>query len=384
MVELRGMSWDHPRGMAPLCATAERFEQEHPDIHITWDARSLAAFGEQPIEKLAERCDLLVIDHPFVGRAARIGCLTPLDTLLSADFLAEQARQSVGPSFPSYTYANHQWALAIDAAAHVSAYREDLLEKAGLSMPRTWEQVIALAEQAPIAIPLNSSGAIDCFLTLCASFGAPVGQGTEGFVDRETARRVLALLRQLVSLGHPDSLAWSPPQALDRMATTNEIAYCPLLFGYSNYSRPGFAPHLLRFSNIPSATAEGGPTGALLGGTGLAISAYCRAEPEATAYATYVASAECQRTLYVASGGQPGNRVAWTDPDANAATNDFFHGTLETLNYAYVRPRYDGFVAFHDEVGVLLNEYLHQSGDENALLDQVELLYKESGWRTEA
>jgi multiple sugar transport system substrate-binding protein len=378
VVELRGISWDHPRGMAPLRATAKRFEQEHPGVHIIWDARSLAAFGEQPIEKLAERYDLLVIDHPFVGRAARIECLTPLDTLLPADFLAEQARQSVGPSFQSYTYAGHQWALAIDAAAHVSVYREDLLEQAGQSIPQTWEQVLALAENAPIAVPLNSAGAIDCFLTLCASFGAPAGQTAEEFVDRETARRVFALLRQLVALGHADSLAWSPPQALDRMASTDEIVYCPLVFGYSNYSRPGFAPHLLRFTDIPSGAAEDSPSGALLGGTGLAISASCRATSEAAAYATYVASAECQCTLYVESGGQPGNRVAWTDPAANASTTNFFRDTLETLDHAYVRPRYDGFVAFHDEVGVLLNEYLSHPSDENTLLDRIDVLYRES------
>src|SRR5260370_18996412 len=121
MAELRGITWDHPRGMAPMLATAAAYEQAHPGTRITWTARSLQAFGDQPLEELASRFDLLVIDHPFAGVAARAGCLLPLDEHLPAAFLEEQARQSVGPSHRSYQHAGHQWAVAIAAAAQVSA-----------------------------------------------------------------------------------------------------------------------------------------------------------------------------------------------------------------------------------------------------------------------
>ena len=42
-------------------------------------SRSLEAFGDQPLEDVADQYDLIVIDHPFCGRAERTGCLTPLD-----------------------------------------------------------------------------------------------------------------------------------------------------------------------------------------------------------------------------------------------------------------------------------------------------------------
>lgn len=361
-----------------MLATAADFAQRHPDVQITWEARSLQAFGDQPIEDLAAQYDLLVIDHPFAGVAARSGCLAPLDAHLPATFLAEQAAHSVGRSHESYQYGGRQWALAIDAAAQVSAYRPDLLQQRGREIPRTWDEVLTLAQQpdsARVAIPLSPVNAICSFLSLCAGHGDPPGDDPSQLVDRSTGTYALAILRRLVAHGHPAALDLDPPHTLDLMANTDEVAYCPLLFGYSNYSRPGYAPHLCRFTNIPTPEPGRPSAGAILGGTGLAISSRCRALDEACRYAQWVASPECQRTLYVQSGGQPGNRVAWTDPAANAATSNFFLDTLETLDRSYLRPRYDGFIGFQDQAGPLLHEYLRHGGDERAVLDRLDRLY---------
>ena len=375
MIELRGITWDQPRGLAPMQATARLFEQEHQGVHIEWTTRTLAAFGEQSIEQLAEHYDLLIIDHPFVGVAAESGCLVPLDECFPATFLLAQAQQSVGPSYESYTYAGHQWALAIDAAAQVSAYRPDLLRASDQAMPETWSDVIHFAQDMSIAIPLASSGAIDSFLTLCANYGEPAGSNTNYLVSRPTAHIAFDILQCLVSVAHPASLASNPPQVLDRMSYTDEIAYCPLLFGYSNYARASNDRHLCAFTNIPHSEQGTGPYGALLGGAGLAISSRCHEVTTACEYAQWVASPDCQRGIYISSGGQPGNRLAWTDPAVNAATNNFFLDTLETLDHAYVRPRYSGFVPFHDEASLLLHDYLCNGGKEEAVLDQIDLLY---------
>jgi multiple sugar transport system substrate-binding protein len=381
VLELRGITWAHPRGLAPLLATAQAFEREQGDVHISWTARSLQAFGEQSIEELAAEYDLLVIDHPFVGTAARSRCLVPLDEHLPAAFLAAQAEQSVGESYQSYLYDGHLWALAIDAAAQVSAYRPDLMAVIGRAIPQTWDEVLDLAREARtarIAIPLTPVNTICSFFTLCASHGEPPGSERTRLVSRAIGRTALTILRRLVQDGHPESLSLDPPRALERMAHGDAIAYCPALFGYSNYARPGYAPHLCRFTNIPSSSQGGRPRGSTLGGAGLAISSSCRALPQACAYAQWVASAECQRTIYVESGGQPGNRLAWTDPAVNAATSNFFLDTLATLENAYVRARYDGFVPFQEKAGYLIHDYLRDRGDEEVILDALDALYVDS------
>jgi multiple sugar transport system substrate-binding protein len=144
-VELKGVSWDHPRGHDCMVATARAYAAVRPDVRVEWQTRSLQDFADFPVQKLAETYDLLVIDHPFVGFAAADGCLLPLDEHLGEAFLDDQAANSVGPSHRSYRYGGHQWALATDAAGHVAAYRPDLLDEIG-GLPRTWDDVLAVAE----------------------------------------------------------------------------------------------------------------------------------------------------------------------------------------------------------------------------------------------
>src|SRR3954462_10031015 len=82
MITLTGMTWNHTRGLLPLVATAQRFSELHPNVTIEWHRRSLQEFADSPIEQLAERFALLIIDHPFAGYAATHPTLLALDELL--------------------------------------------------------------------------------------------------------------------------------------------------------------------------------------------------------------------------------------------------------------------------------------------------------------
>src|SRR5580698_2523399 len=97
-VVLRGMTWDHTRGYLPLVATAQRFSELNPGVTVEWEKRSLRAFEEFPVEQLAADYDLIVLDHPFVGHAAKHRLLRPLDGEIPGAYLAEQAGNSVGAS----------------------------------------------------------------------------------------------------------------------------------------------------------------------------------------------------------------------------------------------------------------------------------------------
>lgn len=77
-IRLRGMTWDHPRGYDPLVACSALYK-DHNGVEITWEKRSLQDFESFPVEELARRYDLIVIDHPHAGQVAREGCLYPLD-----------------------------------------------------------------------------------------------------------------------------------------------------------------------------------------------------------------------------------------------------------------------------------------------------------------
>jgi len=376
VIELRGSTWDHTRGYAPLPVTAEAYSAAHPDVHITWEKRTLRDFAEMSLPQLAKRYDLIVLDHPWMGACVAAGSLLPLDGFLSADFLADQARNSVGNSYQSYTFESEQWALAVDAASQVSAYRPDLIDASEL--PQTWDQVIALGQKLKhdhkwtASTPLMHVDCFPCFFSLCASFGEQAFMDGEAAVSRSIGHKVLDTLRALAEISQPDALHWNPPQILDRMSSTDEIAYSPLLFGYSNYARPGYRDHLLRFTTIPSVS------GAILGGAGLAISSTCKNPQAAADYAAFIASGEVQRGMYFDQGGQPGYRGVWLDPRVNAASNNFFRDTLPTLDGAAMRPRYDGWIGVQDAICTILHNFLLEHSEPDRVLDQIDATYRQS------
>jgi len=381
-IELRGISWDHPRGHDCMVATAEAYAAVQPDVRIVWKTRSLQDFADFPVQKLAETYDLLVIDHPFVGFAADDGCLLPLDQVIAAAVLAHQAANSVGPSHRSYHYGGHHWALATDAAGHVSAYRPDLIEELG-GLPRTWEEVLALAEarrgqdRAQVANPLIPIDALMSFCSICAAAGEAPFQEPDQVVSRSVGRQALRMLRALKDAAHPESMKRNPPRTLDLMSNTDDIAFVPLLFGYSNYAQPGFRAHTIRFTGVPTI-GGGASRGGILGGAGVAISARTKYPEAAAAYASYVASPDVQRGVYFDGGGQPGHRAAWLDERVNAASSDFYQDTLANLDHAYLRPRYHGFMETQERSGELVHQWLAEGDTANALLDRLDTLYRES------
>jgi multiple sugar transport system substrate-binding protein len=377
---LRGITWDHVRGLGGLQATAAAYAAVRPEVRVEWTTRSLQAFADQPIDELARRFDLICLDHPAVGEAVARGCLVPLDEHLDAATLTVQAKGSVGRSAESYVWEGHRWALATDAAAQVAAYRPDLLRRAGVAVPRTWPEALAAAGAlrraglwaAMAAIPVD---AVCAFLAVCAALGeTPFFTGQ--VVTRRTGRSALALLAAFLERCHPGSLAWNPPRLLEHMASAGDVAWCPLAFGYVNYARPGFRDHPV-LAAPPPAGGDGVPRGTL-GGAGLAVSASSTAVAEAVAYAAYVAGPEIQRTVYVQGGGQPGHRSAWTDEAVNAAANGFFRDTLGTLDAALLRPRHDGFLGFQAAAGDLVHGFLRAGGDPDRVLAGLEAAWQAS------
>ena len=62
---------------------------------VQWERRSLKSFGDDPLEGLAKRHDLVIVDHPFVGTISDQGCYVALDRYLDAAVMSRIA-DSVG------------------------------------------------------------------------------------------------------------------------------------------------------------------------------------------------------------------------------------------------------------------------------------------------
>lgn len=376
-ITLRGITWNHTRGLVPLVATAQRFHELNPNIDIHWSKRSLQEFADGPISSLAEQYDLLVIDHPWAGFAARSGVLTPLESVLPQSFLDELAQNSVGQSHTSYQFSGSQWALSIDAACPVSAYRRDLLEKAESDVPRTFEDLISLAKKGWVCCPSIPLDVYGNFLNLLKAAGETIFPNDEEIAEHNAALTALDQLKQLADLISDEFFDLNPIRSLEVMSQSDQFAYMPYTYGYTNYSRVGYAPKLIEFGDVIGVSPEQ-PGSTMLGGTGIAISSKCKHLKEAAAYSQFVASPDTQSGIFYQAGGQPGCRAAWLDKGLDNDCNHFFSNTLPTLDRAFVRPRYAGYLHFQDNAGFPIHDYLRNGGNPQKVLDTLNSLYRKS------
>lgn len=373
---LKGITWGHSRGITPLLAFAQRFSELHPNVDVQWKKRTLQEFADFPIEELTKQYDLLIIDHPWVGCAAATKCVLPLEKYLSKEYLDDQLKNSVGGSHESYHYNKHQWALAIDAATPVASYRADLLQKHGVAVPQTWEEVLHLASKGKVAVPAIPIDLLMNFYTFCMAHGKEPFQNEEEVVDEETGLQALQTMKEFYSLVNKKMFGYNPIAVAEAMSKGDEFWYCPFAYGYSNYSRKGYAKHLLHYADVVSFNGEKLRT--TVGGTGIAVSASSKHKEWALRFAKEIVSPDCQSTFYVQHGGQPGHLRAWKNEAADALCSNYFTNVLPAMQRGYIRPRYNGYLHFQDNGGNPIRRFLWHGGRPANVLKELNSLYRHS------
>jgi multiple sugar transport system substrate-binding protein len=374
---LRGITWDHRRAMDPLTATLPAFRREHPDVEVAWQTRSLHGFEFAPVFELARDFDLIILDHPFCGEIAQSKCFVALNDLLDgldATF--------VGPSLASYRYDGHIWALPVDAACQVAVSRPDLMAELGEPVPRKWEDMLALARTSSrrglkLAVAFKGVHSLMTFFTLCANLGAPCAtETTEPFVDRGTAREALGAMRRLAGLCPAEALDWNSIALHDAMVARDDLVFCPAVYCYATYAEADVR-RPLRFHDLPGLVSAD-PRGSTIGGTALGVSAHC-AEPEAAlAYARFLSQQRTQAE-FARHHGQPARSEAWDTPEIDLRFGNCFSATRKTMEACWIRPRYDGYVAFQARGGELVESHLRGDLDESALLALLADLHRSGG-----
>jgi multiple sugar transport system substrate-binding protein len=300
------MTWDHPRGYGPLRAFGGG---------VRWDAQPLEDFEAKPLRELAERYDLLVIDHPGLGAALADDALLPLDEVFDETDLARWQRASVGPTWRSYFLDGRQWALPIDAATQVGVYRPDRLDRP----PADWAQVEATVRAVPSALCLGGPHAMLTLIALCDHREQAL----------ELLRRLWPHVDQEVSLGNPI--------AVHEAMTEGRIAYCPLVYGYAAYQR-------LAWTDAPG-WGDGRPL-SVLGGTGLAVTTRAKGRlDEVRAWARGFLDPAVQSGLVPDHAGQPADRSVWAPGPVDDRWGHYYTSTVRSVVEARIRPRHRGWIA---------------------------------------
>jgi multiple sugar transport system substrate-binding protein len=372
-ISYRGLTWDHPRGSEPLKAANERFEREHGFGLIGWEKQPLEGFEAHPILDLTNRFDLVVLDHPHIGEAVAHDCLLPLDAVFDVREIDRWKKSCVGRALESYQWQGKFWALPIDVAAQVAAYRADQID----ALPDTWDDVIRLSERHPVVL---SCGGPHSFLTLL-SICAALGEQPEGdrFLSDAVVLEALTIMRTLYANGPTSFLELNPIQLLEVMAKPDagHIAFIPLIFGYVNYAKPAANRAAIRFGNAPRAAGRV-ERGSVLGGTGLAISSRTTVSKALLDHLRWLVSDEAQTRFFPCHQGQPSARAAWNDEAVNREWGGFYRATSETIGQAIVRPRYDGYIDFQTIAAGIVRAGLDAAIAPDTTLDRLRVAWRRS------
>jgi multiple sugar transport system substrate-binding protein len=340
----RGLTWDHPRGYRALDAAAETIAPGH-GLSIAWERHPLEGFESHPIADLAERYDLIVLDHPHVGEAVAHGSLVPMEDVMGEAMVTGLDASAIGPSLASYRYGERHWALPLDAASQVMAYAPARVE----TPPETWAEIADLASREPVALSLSGPHAALTFQSIVASLHTGA-RPDDGFVDPHVGREAYDLMAALTGEATRARITQNPIALLDALARGDDLALVPLVYGYVNYAKDGVA-----FADAPRGPAG---IGSILGGTGIAVSHRCEITDELRAHLAWLMSHEAQTRFIPAHEGQPALRSAWADPAVDAEWGGFYAATRATLETASLRPRHDGAIAFQTECSARLRDGL--------------------------
>jgi multiple sugar transport system substrate-binding protein len=365
--QLKGMTWDHPRGLDCL-VNSDSLLHEKLNVSVDWSARSLLAFGDQHISEFYAAHDLMVIDHPHVPDAVHANAVIALEDVASDDDMELLAKTSVGASHDSYIYKGKHWALAIDTAAQVSAYRPDKTSR-GLVF---WDEVLDAGREGLVLWPHKPVDAFSTFATLMAQKNHALCSTGE-YLDKSVAGDVLAFMLSLAKVVPAQCLTMNPIDAAEYLVTTEKEHYSICMYGYTNYSRDGFRTRPIVYDDVPSF--DGLASGSQLGGAGIAISSATKNVELAAKVAILLSLPEIQSTTYVDAGGQPGNLAAWKAPHANAITRNFFNNTLRTLERAWVRPRFLGWPDVQYQSSLIIHKILKEKNFNSKDIDDIAATY---------
>ncbi len=374
MTTLKGMTWTHPRGFEPLAASADEW-REKTGVEVKWEKPGLEELEDLTPVDIARDYDLIVIDHPHLGQITADNCLAPLDVEGREDEREAMKEGSVGGAFEAFHYKAHQWAFPIDVDAQVMAYRPDRAP----SLPENWDELIKLAEDGHVLLPLRPPHNLLTFFTLAANAGTPCrNDGAGNLIDEDDGIAAYERLVALARLVPEDNQAMDPVGVLEALsAPDTKASISPYVAGYALYARDGFRHHRLGFANIPGL-GERGPAGSVLGGTGIAVSAFSENCDAAIDYAYWIASGPVQATLYAGAGGQPGHADGWKSLEVNGAVNGFYRNIADTAAHAYMRPRHNGYIWFQREASDVLNEALRTDAPAIAVIGRLNKLFEDS------
>ncbi|MEV7005917.1 ABC transporter substrate-binding protein [Streptosporangium sp. NPDC051022] len=267
----------------------------------------------------SDRYDVLGLDVVWTAEFADAGWIIPLDrTRFPLD-------RFLKPVVDTAVYRGKLWAVPYSSNAGLLYYRKDLLDKAGLRPPRTWEELRTEARQLSgrsgkhdiggyAGQFLAYEGLIVNFAEAVQSAGGEIRSSDDGTVtmDADKAKTGLDLLLRGFREG------WIPQEALTYKEEESRLAFQEgrLLFARNwphAYGPATRSPVAGKFA-VTRLPGLKGPGSGSLGGLNLAVSAYSKRQKSALEFIRYFTDLPNQRRLLTEGSFPPVWAELYDDP----------------------------------------------------------------------
>lgn len=361
MAKIDILNWQNRRATAPVEHAIEIYRALHPEVEITQTIRPLSGFEHQSMEAVTEKHDIIVFDHPFCGSIAASGCFVPLD----GELPELETQPFIGISLETYRFAGKLWRAPVDGATQNAIYRPDLLEQLGETLPERHEQVLELGRKARakglwLGTAIETPHAFLSILSYMANLGKPLVADEQALlhIPADSFAEAYEAVRDVMDLSPPEAREWNSIDLHEQMVARDDVVYAPLVYGYATYGEPdqrrrlGFAP----FAGAKAPYCAG----TTVGGTAMGLSRHCKDKQAALDFMRFMASPAMQNRVVAEHNGQPAGLGGWQDAEINARFNGFFSNLTETMNRAWIRPRFNGYVSLQRLGGTAVAEALTQ------------------------
>lgn len=333
---------------APMRALLDEFERQHPGIMVR-DETLPASSDEQHqfyainLQAGSSAFDVLAVDVIWVAGFARAGWLHELSAQLPPQARAAFFR---GP-IEAVSFADGVYAVPWFVDAGLLYYRKDLLEKYGVPVPRTWQELVRAAQTVMAREPgmagfvwqgRQYEGLVCNALEYLWSNGGDVLSDGRVVIDTPQNRQALAFMADLVQRHRvtPASVTTAteePSRHLFGQGRAVFLRNWP--YAWRLFEGPGSRVRgKVGVTTLPHF--EGGASAATLGGWQLAVNRHSRQPAAAAELVRFLTSSFAQKRLALAYGFQPARIALYRDSELLAAQP--FLATLESV-FASARPR---------------------------------------------
>ncbi|MBO9625292.1 MAG: sugar ABC transporter substrate-binding protein [Microbacterium sp.] len=306
------------------------FEKAHPEIKVTLNKAAEPTQLETAFQAGSGAPDVAMVDYSLVAQYARAGYLAPLDDLGGAAVKDDYIEGLIS----QISIDDKLYGIPLDAAPMAMMYRSDLLDAAGITPPKTWDEFAEAAKTYRTAHPdgyfVNSALSDQALNVMLWQAGlSPVttsGEKISVSYDSSEALKVTEYWTDLAGSGAAANLPIGAPEWIQAVAE-GKIAtlLAPAWFsGVLSNVAPDSAGS---WAVAPMPTWEAGTrSSAQKGGSAYTVTEQSKNKLAAATFAIWVNHEPAAADYLFESGGFPTLKSYATDATLLSTPFEFFGG----------------------------------------------------------